>query len=173
MSNKHSRTMIRFDIIILQLFKVKANQIWWITFSRVASVMLFLYQMNETIPANATWLKLDSILTLASYCARYNNSVYKSAKEKFVLYEAVKYQYINLLKSNDFDNTNCTINLIWSFECSFEKVKVVSVKNKVVLFRNNPKIEHINRSLFIVKGAAWHMQKNWTTVKRELFHVLN
>lgn len=90
-----------------------------------------------------------------------------------MLYEAVKYQYINLLKSNDFDNTNCTINLIWSFECSFEKVKVVSVKNKVVLFRNNPKIEHINRSLFIVKGAAWHMQKNWTTVKRELFHVLN
>lgn len=81
----------------------------------------------------------------------------------------MKYQHINLLKSNDFDNTNCTINLIWSFECSFEKVKVVSVKNKVVLFQNNSKIEHINRSLFIVKGAAWHMQKNGQPSKESYF----
>lgn len=81
----------------------------------------------------------------------------------------MKYQHINLLKSNDFDNTNCTINLIWSFECSFEKVKVVSVKNKVVLFQNNPKIEHINRSLFIVKGAAWHMQKTGQPSKESYF----
>ena len=54
-------------------------------FPRCLSNAFFLYKMNETIPANATSLKLDSILTLASYCARYNNSVYKSAKEKFAL----------------------------------------------------------------------------------------
>ena len=87
-----------------------------------------------------------------------------------MLYEDEKYKYINLLKSDDIGNANCTKNLKWSIECGFEKVKVVSVKYILTLwtfehwtfctFWEQSKNWRYYQSLFIVKGAAWYIRKN-------------
>ena len=66
-----------------------------------------------------------------------------STNEKFVLYKTVKDRYINLLNNYDIDTTNCTKNLKRSIERNFERIKVVSVKNEVVLFEKDLKVEDV------------------------------
>ena len=63
--------------------------------------------------------------------------------EKFVLYKTVKDRYINLLNNYNIDTTNCTKNLKRSIERNFERIKVVSVKNEVVLFEKDLKVEDV------------------------------
>ena len=66
-----------------------------------------------------------------------------STNEKFELYKTVKDRYINLLNNYDINTINCTKNLKHSIERNFERIKVASVKNEVVLFEKDLKVEDV------------------------------
>ena len=95
-----------------------------------------------------------------------------STNEKFVLYKTVKDRYINLLNNYDIDTTNCTKNLRRSIERNFERIKVVSVKNEVVLFEKDLKVEDVIEICLSLQEQL-DMYEKRLIVKRTSFHVLS